>query len=86
MCKWCGSTFRPEDRDQVCCDESCYCAWAGLPSPDDIEEFDEWDNDDGFWDADNEDIDIEDDRDISPAEIERLERQSEGRACGWGRE
>ena len=28
-CKWCGSEFQPEDRDQMFCDESCaesyYC-------------------------------------------------------------
>lgn len=61
VCKWCGSTFVPDDRDQICCDESCYCAWAGLPSPDDFDDFDELSNDDGFWDADEESGDPTDD-------------------------
>lgn len=29
-CKGCGSEFEPEDRLQVCCDESCARAYAGL--------------------------------------------------------
>lgn len=26
-CLWCGQTFKPEDRDQTCCDESCQEAY-----------------------------------------------------------
>jgi len=34
-CKWCGQKFKPEDKYQICCDDSCYCAYSGYP------EFDE---------------------------------------------
>lgn len=34
-CGWCGSEFKPEHRDQVFCDESCYCAFHGYPDPND---------------------------------------------------
>lgn len=29
-CLECGSEFEPERREQVCCDESCALAYAGL--------------------------------------------------------
>lgn len=28
-CKWCGSEFTPETRDQTCCEESCADAYYG---------------------------------------------------------
>lgn len=61
-CKWCGSTFVPEDRDQVCCDEGCYCAWAGLPDPNDL---------DRDW-MDYIEDDLEDDDDDSHGPVDDL--------------
>lgn len=28
-CKWCGSTFTPETREQLFCSESCAESWGG---------------------------------------------------------
>jgi hypothetical protein len=28
-CKWCGATFKPEERHQTCCEESCAEAYYG---------------------------------------------------------
>lgn len=37
-CRNCGSEFKPENENQVCCDESCYCCYYGIPhEPDTIE-------------------------------------------------
>lgn len=30
-CKECGQEFYPDEPGQVCCDESCYCAYYNLP-------------------------------------------------------
>jgi hypothetical protein len=30
-CLWCGSTFKPEERGQECCDRSCAAAYYGWP-------------------------------------------------------
>ena len=35
-CKWCGSEFKPEEKWQEFCDQSCYNAYNGYP---DEEEF-----------------------------------------------
>jgi len=43
-CKECGSEFEPEERMQVCCDESCSRAYAGLSD----DEFDEGDISDSY--------------------------------------
>ncbi len=32
-CKECGCEFVPEDRFQITCSQSCYCAYNGLPDP-----------------------------------------------------
>jgi len=37
-CKECGSEFAPETRQQTCCDDSCFCAYNGLPYEDDEED------------------------------------------------
>lgn len=34
-CEWCGSEFTPETKHQRFCDDSCYCAFSGLPDPND---------------------------------------------------
>jgi len=38
-CKWCGYQFSPTARDEEFCDDSCYCAYNGIPT-DDFEEED----------------------------------------------
>lgn len=32
-CKWCGREFKPEDRNQYFCDDSCYRAYHGIDDP-----------------------------------------------------
>jgi len=34
-CPWCGTEFRPEDREQRYCSGSCGYAYNGQPDPDD---------------------------------------------------
>lgn len=29
-CKWCGATFKPEERHQECCSHSCTVAYNGV--------------------------------------------------------
>ena len=28
-CRWCGTSFTPENKGQLCCSESCACAYYG---------------------------------------------------------
>lgn len=37
-CKWCGSSFVPEERYQEFCDEFCAGAYHGYPDDEDLEE------------------------------------------------
>lgn len=37
-CAECGQMFTPEDRWQICCGESCYCAYNGIPLEEEEEE------------------------------------------------
>jgi hypothetical protein len=38
-CRWCGSRFRPEYRNQRECTDGCYAAYRGLPDPDEADDF-----------------------------------------------
>lgn len=37
-CKWCGSEFEPESRDDIFCDESCGNAYNGIDDYDGVED------------------------------------------------
>jgi hypothetical protein len=39
-CKWCGTSFIPEEKGMKFCSNSCCCAYNGLPCEDDEEDED----------------------------------------------